>query len=245
MPVAAIVLACALMMMVVEAIRPGRSFPAVAHWYVRALSLSAVQALCLLTIGKLANEVIQSHRLWAFPLQDSAAAVLAGYLAHSLVFYGWHRLRHANPFFWRWVHQMHHSPQRIEAATAFYKHPLESAINTVLNAILLLGLLGLSPADAAQVSLIGGLAELFLHWNVNTPPWVGYFIQRPEAHCIHHEEGLHTYNYSELPLIDWLFGTFRNPQHWQKSCGLGASNELRIRDMLAGVDVTQSDRPTR
>ena len=70
---------------------------------------------------------------------------------------------------------------------------------------------GRSFPKAAQVSLIAGLAELFLHWNVNTPKWVGYFIQRPEAHCIHHKEGLHAYNYSELPVINWLFGTLREP----------------------------------
>lgn len=240
----AIVLACALVMMVIEAMRPGRSFPKAAHWYARALSLSAFQALCVLTIGSVADSVIQSHRLWEFPIKNSAVAVLVGYLSHSLFFYWWHRLRHASPFLWRWVHQMHHSPQRIETATAFYKHPIESGLSTMLTAVVLFGLVGLAPAEAAQVSLIAGLAELFLHWNVNTPKWAGYFIQRPEAHCIHHEEGLHAYNYSELPVFDWLFGTLRDSPHWQKTCGLGPVNELRFTDMLVGVDVSQADHKT-
>lgn len=236
-----IVLTCALVMMVIEAMQPGRTFPKVAYWYARALSLSAIQALWLLTIGDVANSVIQAHRLWEFPIKTSAVAVLVGYLSHSLVFYWWHRLRHASPLLWRWVHQMHHSPQRLEAATTFYKHPLESGLNVILTSLVLFGLVGLAPEDAAQASLIAGLADLFCHWNVNTPKWVGFFIQRPEAHCVHHEEGLHAYNYGDLPVIDWLFGTMRDPDHWKKTCGLGPANELRFTDMLVGVDVSQPE----
>lgn len=94
------------------------------------------------------------------------------------------------------------------------------------------------------IAIVLACALLFLAWNINTPKWVGYFIQRPEAHCIHHEEGLHAYNYSDLPVIDWLFGTLRDPDHWQKTCGLGRVNELRITEMLIGVDVSQPDHTT-
>lgn len=39
MPISATILACALLMMLVEATRPGRSFPPIAHWYARAAIL--------------------------------------------------------------------------------------------------------------------------------------------------------------------------------------------------------------
>ena len=55
------------------------------------------------------------------------------------------------------------------------------------------------------------MAELLYHWNVSTPAWLGYLIQRPESHCVHHQHGLHRYNYADLPVWDMLFGTFRNP----------------------------------
>ncbi|MCH8043935.1 MAG: sterol desaturase family protein [Planctomycetes bacterium] len=66
--------------------------------------------------------------------------------------------------------------------------------------------------------LITALAELFYHWNVPTPYWLGFVFQRPESHCVHYQEGLHDYNYADLPLWDMLFGTFGSPKRWQLRC---------------------------
>ena len=53
---------------------------------------------------------------------------------------------------------------------------------------------------------------MFQHWNVKTPRWLGYIIQRPESHGLHHELGVHARNYSDFPLWDMLMGTFVNPE---------------------------------
>ena len=62
--------------------------------------------------------------------------------------------------------------------------------------------------DGGAGFLLTGIAELFYHWNVRTPHWLGYFVQRPESHCVHHQRGRHRNNYSDLPLWDIAFGTF-------------------------------------
>ena len=101
----------------------------------------------------------------------------------------------------------------------------------------LYALLGLSPVAASNVVVLCGLAELFYHWNVKTPRWLGYIVQRPESHCVHHQEGLHWYNFADLPVWDFLFGTFCNPYDWQLRCGLGSDNEPRLGEMLKGRDL--------
>lgn len=53
---------------------------------------------------------------------------------------------------------------------------------------------------------------MFQHANIRTPRWLGYLIQRPESHAVHHGRGIHRYNYADLPLWDIIFGTFRNPE---------------------------------
>jgi sterol desaturase/sphingolipid hydroxylase (fatty acid hydroxylase superfamily) len=51
---------------------------------------------------------------------------------------------------------------------------------------------------------------------------------------------VHSYNYSDLPLWDMLFGTFRNPRRWKARCGFGA-DEHRLLAMLCGIDVTKTE----
>jgi sterol desaturase/sphingolipid hydroxylase (fatty acid hydroxylase superfamily) len=239
--VAGVVLLAAFLMMGVELARPGRSFPKVAHWYLRALAFNGGQAVSLFTVGTLADRYFSTHGSGLLAGLGPVSGALAGYVIHSFVYYWWHRWRHEVGFLWRIIHQLHHSPQRIEIVTSFYKHPLEIALNGVISSALLYGLLGLSAEAATGAFLISGLAELVYHWNIKTPHWLGYLIQRPESHCVHHEEGLHAFNYGDLPVFDWMFGTLRNPPQWQKTCGLGPENELRIAEMLRGVELTAKE----
>ncbi|HET9314372.1 MAG TPA: sterol desaturase family protein [Vicinamibacteria bacterium] len=231
------VTAVALAMMVVEAARPGRRWPQVRGWWLRAVALNAVQVGSVFLAGATYDRWMASQRLWPAPLLGSVAGAAVGYIAITFVYYWWHRARHASPLLWRLFHQVHHSPQRIEIITSFYKHPLEILVNGVLSsAILYLGL-GLTPDAAAGAVALSGLGELVYHWNVRTPYWMGFVFQRPESHCVHHQEGVHSFNYSDLPVWDMLFGTFRNPRRFEARCGLGPTGELRLAEMLRGVDV--------
>ncbi|MBX3472103.1 MAG: sterol desaturase family protein [Planctomycetes bacterium] len=228
-------------MMACERLRPGRSWPRVEGWWPRAIAFSALQALAVLTLGQALDERLAQMRPWTLPCPSGAAGTvvgaLAGYFVLTFVYYVWHRARHEVPLLWRWLHQLHHSPRRLEVATSFYKHPLELASNSVIPAVVLFLLVGLEPTAAAGATALAGLAELFYHWNVRTPRWVGFFIQRPESHCVHHATGVHAKNYGDLPLWDMLFGTFENPATFDGRCGFDAAAEARVGDMLAGRDV--------
>ena len=37
------------------------------------------------------------------------------------------------------------------------------------------------------------------HSNIKTPKWFRYFIQTPELHSIHHQFGVHKYNFGDIP----------------------------------------------
>jgi sterol desaturase/sphingolipid hydroxylase (fatty acid hydroxylase superfamily) len=230
------VAALGLAMLAVETRWPGRAFPHVAGFRLRALAAIAVQAGAVWLAGVSWEPWLAAHRLFSAAALGTLPGALVGYLAITLVYYGWHRARHEVPFLWRWLHQVHHSPQRLELLTSFYKHPLEILVNGVLSsAIVYLGV-GLDPAAASLAVTLTGVAELFYHWNVRTPRWLGWWIQRPESHCLHHAAGVHAYNYSDLPLWDWLFGTLRNPREWEGRCGFGAA-EHRLGEMLRGREV--------
>lgn len=232
-----IVLLCALVMMVAERWRPGRRFEKRQGWWPRALVLNLVQAGSVFVTAMTWDRWLPGLSLlqgdsWSLPLQ-----VIGGYLLITFVYYWWHRARHEVPVLWRWFHQLHHSPARIEIITSFYKHPLEILLNGFLSSFVLYAMLGLSAPAVTMVVLITGVAELFYHWNVRTPYWLGFFFQRPESHCIHHLAGYHRNNYSDLPLWDMLFGTFENPRTQPEQCGFDAAHEIHLMPMLLGQDV--------
>ena len=235
-----IVIVIGVVMIAVELANPARDWPDVAGWWGRALLFNGIQVAAVYLAGVAWDGWMAEHRLWSLDSIGPTLGGVVGYLVLTFIYYWWHRVRHESQFLWNWFHQFHHSPRRIEVITSFYKHPLEIVANALLSSAVVYLIVGLSPTAAAYATLLSGLAEFFYHWNVKTPHWVGYIVQRPESHCVHHQRGLHRYNYGDLPLWDMLFGTFHNPRNWDDACGFEADEELEIGAMLAGRDVQKN-----
>jgi len=163
------------------------------------------------------------------------AAVLA-YGVVSLANYAFHRAEHRVALLWRGLHQLHHSPARMDEAGAAYTTPQEVAVSVGIF-LVVTGALGLDPLSSAVCGYIGAFYSMFQHLNVRTPRWLGYVIQRPESHCLHHEVDVHARNYSDLPAWDILFGTFVNPERFDGRVGFTPERAARVGAMLVGVDV--------
>jgi sterol desaturase/sphingolipid hydroxylase (fatty acid hydroxylase superfamily) len=103
-------------------------------------------------------------------------------------------------------------------------------------------LLGLDPVTAGTVGYVSAFYALFQHWNVRTPRWLGYIIQRPESHGLHHELGVHARNYSDFPLGDLLMGTFANPSSFDGEVGFAGAALRRVGAMLLFQDVNPPKR---
>lgn len=226
------VFALGLAMLGLEQARPARSFDRVAHWWSRAIALTAVQAAIGLIAVATCDRWLPGLALWKVGGYGILADAALGYVVLTFVYYWWHRARHQIPFLWRWLHRLHHSACRIELITSFYKHPAEIIANALISALIVYVLLGLTPESAAVVATVSGFAELFYHWNVRTPHWLGFLVQRPESHCVHHQRGRHTNNFADLPLWDMVFGTFENPREAPRKCGFGPELEQRLPDLL-------------
>ncbi len=228
-----LVVAVAAVMIAIERIAPGVTQPSVPRWIARVAALNGAQVGVVYLGAWSWDRWLPQFRVFDGGALPPFAGALIGYVAITFVFYWWHRARHELPLLWR-LHQVHHSPARIEVVTSFYKHPLEIAINGVLCSTVLYVLVGLPPATAATVTAITGVAELVYHWNVRTPHWLGWFFQRPEMHRRHHELGWHRSNYSDLPIWDLMFGTYDNPRETPVTCGFDGTKELQLGRMLLG-----------
>lgn len=164
-----------------------------------------------------------------------AGGTVAGYLAVTLVGYAWHRAAHASPWLWRLFHQMHHAPNRLDVASAAIFHPSEMAFYTLMPLAVTTLVLGLDPVAAGLVGLLGAFNAVFQHANIATPRWLTWLMQRPEAHSIHHAE--HAHNYSDFPLWDRLFGTYREGVGFQPRAGFAPAVAGRWMAMLCLRDV--------
>jgi sterol desaturase/sphingolipid hydroxylase (fatty acid hydroxylase superfamily) len=166
-----------------------------------------------------------------------------GLLVYELFAYAYHRGMHNVDAWFRVSHQMHHSAERLDVYGAFWFSPLDIVGWTLVPSVAL-ALLGLPPAAATATILAITFLGIFQHANLSTPRWLGYLVQRPESHTIHHARGIHAKNYADLPLIDMLLGTFENPHRFEHSTGYWNGASARVLDMLLGRDVSRagSDR---
>jgi sterol desaturase/sphingolipid hydroxylase (fatty acid hydroxylase superfamily) len=227
-------------LLAVEAWRPARAFPPRRGW-----SWLGVAFLLLLgTVSAVAPLLVPTPWLVEHRLVDGGrlgviGGTVAGYVVLSGVMYAYHRTVHSVPLLWRLTHQLHHSPQRVDMPGSVLFHPIEMVLQVLLQLFVTLVVLGLDPLAAALTAYVAAFYGMFQHWNVHTPRWLGYFIQRPESHCEHHRKGVHATNYGDLPLWDLLFGTFRNPAHFEGECGFEAPADTRLGAMLALRDVNE------
>jgi sterol desaturase/sphingolipid hydroxylase (fatty acid hydroxylase superfamily) len=172
------------------------------------------------------------HRLFPADRLPLWQQVVAGFFVFEFGVYLWHRTMHSMDWLWRLTHQMHHSAERVDIWGAFWFHPLDSLGWALLGSLALVLVVGVSAEAALIVSVLGTFPAMFQHVNLRTPRWLGYIIQRPESHSIHHQRGVHAFNYGDIPLFDMLFGTFRNPEKWEESAGFHPGSTTEIGSML-------------
>lgn len=233
-----LILGVGLLCLIIERIKPGWTLPSVKTWPLRVILINLVQLGVVLLAGVSWEKWLSEYSFFNLSawLPEWAAGLFAYFIA-TFVFYWWHRWRHENDWLWRGFHQIHHSPQRLEVITSFYKHPGEMIANSIIGSVLVYTVLGLHVEAAAVYTACTALGEFFYHTNVRTPQWIGYIFQRPEMHRIHYEYERHKNNYGDIVWWDMLFGTYENPPKWDGVCGFDDAKEQALFAMLAYRDV--------
>ncbi len=224
-----------------ELLRPVRAFEDVPGWRLKCLAFMPMVIAVSAAVPFLLEGAIENVKLLPGDRLGLVGGTLVGVFLSELLIYWVHRLHHDVPFLWRWVHQLHHSAERVDVFGSAYFHPLEILEGAVVGLFFFNVVLGLTPEAAFLSALWQPFTAVFQHGNIRTPTWLGYFVQRPEAHGVHHERGIHGFNYANLPLWDIVFGTFRNPPAWDGTAGFYSGASRQTWRMLIGRDIS-SDR---
>ena len=176
--------------LVTERLWPAREFPPRKGWHwigmgflVMVMTISTVVPLLI------PESWLARHRLLDGTGLGVVGGTLVGIVVLEGVVYVWHRSAHNVGFLWRGFHQIHHSPRRVDIAGSLVFHPTEVVVQTLLQLAVTVIVLGLDPLAAALTGYFIAFNSFFQHWNVRTPQWLGYLIQRPEAHCVRPPDG--------------------------------------------------------
>ncbi|HEY6559832.1 MAG TPA: sterol desaturase family protein [Polyangiaceae bacterium] len=227
---------------VLDVIRPARPFEQLPLWRAKGVLFFVLSVAVSSAVPLLTDEWLARHQLIDASGLGIAGGAVVGVLVAQLVSYFWHRALHRVPFLWRF-HQMHHSAERIDVYGALYFHPLDIAGFTVVSSVALVLLVGVRAEAAVIASVTTSCIAIFNHANVKTPRWLGYIIQRPENHAVHHERGVHAFNYGDIALWDLVFGTHQNPETWSGLGGYYPGASRRMAEMLLLADVTEEPAP--
>jgi len=151
--------------------------------------------------------------------------------------YGWHRINHEVPFFWRF-HSVHHLDRTLDTTSAVRFHFGEVLLSAVARAGVVIGLaIPLASVLAFETLLL--LATIFHHSNLRLPPSLERALSRvivtPSIHWVHHHRRRRDTdsNYSTiLSVWDPLFRT-RSPTPRTRDLEIGV--EGREEESLPGL----------
>lgn len=222
-----------------EAIFPARKLVPVKYWKMKGMAVFVFFFFLSSYLPLFINPYLEKYQLINLTSLPTWQGAAIGILVYEFGMYVWHRTIHKSDLLWRSFHQMHHSAERLDTYGAFFFSPLDMIGWTTLFSICLALMVGLSPQAIVITLLVTNFFSIFQHANIHTPQWLGYIIQRPESHAIHHARNLHAGNYSDLPLFDILFGTFNNPDTYKHEAGFYDGASKRMKEMLLFRDVSK------
>lgn len=243
-PVSLVILSIYALLMLWEAVFPGRNLPEVKYWKIRGLSAFVVFFYLSSYLPILINPYMERYQLFNLTGLGTVGGGIFAVLLYEFGVFVWHYSLHRSNFLWKTFHQMHHSAERLDTYGAFYFSPFDMIGWILLGSICFSLIAGLTPQAITIMLLVTNFFSIFQHANIRTPRWLGCIVQRPESHTLHHAKGIHRYNYSDLPLFDILFGTFRNPRDFEHTTGFYQGASTRVVDMLLARDVTEPERKT-
>lgn len=244
-PVSLIVFGIYGTLMAWEALFPARVLPKMKFWKLRGMVSFALFFFLSSYLPILWDTHLAAYQLLDLTVLGTGWGAFTGIMIYQLGVYIWHRSMHKNNTLWKVFHQMHHSAERMDSFGAFYFSPMDMIGFTFLGSLCLVVIAGFS-AEATTLIILGNtFFSIFQHSNIKTPWWLGYIVQRPESHAIHHAKGIHAYNYSDVAIYDILFGTFRNPKAYEHESGFYHGASARVIDMLKFRDISNEDPETQ
>ena len=227
-PASIVVISIFLVLMIAEAVIPGRELPTIKYWRLKGIAAFVIYFFISSYLPLIWSDYLSEFRIFDLTFLGDYWGGLIALLVYQFGVYVWHRSMHNNNFLWRVFHQLHHSAERVDTYGTFFFSPMDMIGFTFLTSLAMVWIAGFTVQATIYAIYAATFLAVIQHTNIKTPQWMGYIFQRPESHSFHHAKGVHASNYSDLPLFDIIFKTFRNPKEFAQEAGFynGASSEI-------------------
>lgn len=236
-PVSIIVISIFFVLLIVEAVVPGRRLPTIKFWQIKGIIAFFIYFFISSYLPLIWNNYLAEYKIFDVTFLGDYWGGLTALFLYELGVYFWHRSMHNSNLLWRVFHQMHHSAERVDTYGAFYFSLMDMIGFTLLTSLAMVWVAGFT-VQATIYAIYGAtFLAVIQHTNIKTPQWTGYIFQRPESHSLHHAKGVHAFNYADLPLFDIIFGTFRNPSEFSQEIGFYNGASSKIGKMLLFEDI--------
>jgi len=225
-------------LMLWEALFPARKLPKIKFWRLKGISAFFLFFFLSSYLPILWDGYLAEYQLFNLSSLGTYWGAFVGVMIYEFGVYIWHRSMHKNKYLWRVFHQLHHSAERMDTYGTFYFSPMDMIGFTALGSLCLVVIAGFTAEASTLIILFTTFLAVFQHSNIKTHRWIGYIIQRPEAHSIHHAKDIHAFNYSDIPVFDIIFGTFKNPKEYSHESGFYYGASSKVIDMLMFKDIS-------
>lgn len=238
-PASIIIISILFFLMITEELFPGRNLPKIKYWKIKGIISFIIYFFISSYLPLFWNASLGEYQIFNMTFLGNYFGALVALIIYEFGVYIWHRSMHKNNTLWKVFHQMHHSAERVDTYGAFFFSPMDMIGFTFLTSLAMVWIGGFTPQATIYAIYGATFLAVIQHTNIKTPQWMGYIFQRPESHSLHHEKNIHAYNYSDLPIFDILFGTFKNPKDFSVDTGFYNGASSRIREMILFKDVTK------
>src|SRR5262245_10548363 len=116
-----------------ERLWPARDFPPRRGWqWIGIGFLVLISTVSVVAPLLIPEPWLETHRLLDGTRLGVIGGTVVGFILMEGVVYGYHRTAHNVGFMWRGLHQIHHSPRRVDIPGSVLFHPLEIIVYAVL-----------------------------------------------------------------------------------------------------------------
>lgn len=237
-PVSLIIITIFFGLLIAEELFPGRPLPRVRYWKLKGICAFIIFFFLSSYLPLIWNDYFAKYSIIDLSVLGDYWGALLALVVYELGVYVWHRSMHKSNVLWRVFHQMHHSAERVDTYGTFFFSPMDMIGFTFITSLAMVWI-GFTPQATIYAIYGATFLAVIQHTNIKTPRWTGYIFQRPESHSVHHEKGVHAYNYSDLPVFDILFGTFRNPKTFAQETGFYQGASSKIGRMILFKDINK------